>query len=62
VPDRVLTLKQWAELNALSLRTAARLIAGGDGPPILRLSNRRIGIRESDAARWQAARLRGLSA
>jgi predicted DNA-binding transcriptional regulator AlpA len=62
VPDRVLTLKQWAELNALSLRTARRLVAGSDGPPVVQLTNRRIGVRESDTAKWQAARLRGQSA
>ena len=62
VPDRVLTLKQWAALNAMSLRTAARLIRAGDGPPIIQLTSRRVGVRESDAAKWQAERMRGQSA
>jgi predicted DNA-binding transcriptional regulator AlpA len=58
-PDRVLTLDQWCELNSLGRNTAKRLIANGDGPAIVQLSPRRIGIRESDAAAWQAARIRG---
>jgi predicted DNA-binding transcriptional regulator AlpA len=58
-PDRVLTLRQFAEINSLGLRTAKRLIAAGDGPPILQLTSKRVGIRQSDAARWQAARVRG---
>jgi predicted DNA-binding transcriptional regulator AlpA len=61
-PDRVLTVAQFAEMNSLGLRTAKRLIAAGNGPPILQLTSKRIGIRETDAARWQAARLRGQSA
>ena len=58
-PDRVLTLDQWCKLNAISRTTAKRLIANGDGPRIIELAPRRIGIRESDAAAWQAARIRG---
>jgi predicted DNA-binding transcriptional regulator AlpA len=58
-PDRVLTLHQWCKINSLGHNTAKRLIANGDGPAIVQLSPRRIGIRESDAAAWQAARIRG---
>jgi hypothetical protein len=61
MPDQVFSLKQWAELNALSLRTARRLVAEGD-LPVLRLSGRRIGVRASDAAKWQAERMRGTAA
>ena len=58
-PDRVLTLDQWCKINSIGLNTGKRLIATGDGPAIVQLSPRRIGIRESDAAAWQAARIRG---
>jgi predicted DNA-binding transcriptional regulator AlpA len=58
-PSRVLTLQQFAELNALSLRTVKRLIHNGKGPRVIQLTDRRVGIREDDAAAWQAARLRG---
>jgi hypothetical protein len=38
--------------------TGRRLVKAGDGPPIIAISTRRIGIRESDAAAWLAARVR----
>jgi predicted DNA-binding transcriptional regulator AlpA len=55
--DRVLTLAQWYTLNGFSRATAQRLIARGEGPRLIRLSERRIGIRLSDHREWQAARL-----
>jgi predicted DNA-binding transcriptional regulator AlpA len=58
-PDRVLTLDQFCELNGIGRNTGKRLIATGNGPAIVQLSPRRMGIRESDAAAWQAARIRG---
>jgi predicted DNA-binding transcriptional regulator AlpA len=61
-PDRILSLRQWADINNFSLRTAQRLVDSADAPPIVQLTTRRIGIRESDAAAWQAARVRGQSA
>jgi hypothetical protein len=42
--DRVLTFRQWAALNSLGERTARRLIKLGHGPPVVQLSDRRIGI------------------
>jgi predicted DNA-binding transcriptional regulator AlpA len=55
---KVLTLKEWATLNGFSFMTAKRLIAEGDGPRIIQLSPRRVGVRVIDNARWQEARLR----
>jgi predicted DNA-binding transcriptional regulator AlpA len=56
--DRVLSLRQWCEVNGFSKATGWRMIKRGEGPPVLQLSPRRIGIRESDNARWQASRIR----
>jgi len=56
--DRVLTIKMWALANSLSFSTARRIIAEGNGPKVVRLSERRIGIRESDNRAWQDARVR----
>ena len=56
--DRVLTFHAWCEVNGFSLATGRRIVQRGEGPPILQLSPRRIGIRESDNAAWQAARAR----
>jgi predicted DNA-binding transcriptional regulator AlpA len=55
---KVLTLKQWAKLTGVSFQTAKRLIAAGDGPRIIQLSTKRIGVRMIDAARWSEQRLR----
>jgi predicted DNA-binding transcriptional regulator AlpA len=55
---RVLTVKECAQLNGISWMTLKRLIARGDGPVIIQLSPKRIGIRVIDNAKWQAARLR----
>jgi predicted DNA-binding transcriptional regulator AlpA len=56
--QRVLSLKEWAKLNGFSLMTGKRLIAAGEGPTVIQLSPRRVGVRMVDNARWQAARLR----
>jgi predicted DNA-binding transcriptional regulator AlpA len=56
--DKVLTFAQWCDLNGFSKTTGHRLIKAGEGPPVLQLSPRRIGIRESDNARWQESRTR----
>jgi predicted DNA-binding transcriptional regulator AlpA len=58
VPNRVLTLRQWAELNTLSERTARHIIASGNGPKVTQLSGRRIGIREDHNAEWLDSRVR----
>jgi len=56
--DRVLTVKESAAFAALSLSTFKRIIRAGDGPAIVKLSERRIGIREGDLTRWLAERIR----
>ena len=45
-------------MNGISERTGRRILASGDGPKTLQLSERRIGIRESDNAAWQESRIR----
>jgi predicted DNA-binding transcriptional regulator AlpA len=57
-PDRVLTFTEWCQLNSISRTTGKRLIRAGEGPRIIDLAPRRIGIRESDNAAWQASRMR----
>jgi predicted DNA-binding transcriptional regulator AlpA len=58
---KVLTLRECAQLNGISWMTLKRLIKAGDGPVIIQLSPKRIGIRVIDNAKWQAARLRSAS-
>jgi predicted DNA-binding transcriptional regulator AlpA len=56
--DKVLTFRQWCQVNGFSKATGHRLIKAGEGPSILQLSPRRIGIKESANAAWQASRAR----
>jgi predicted DNA-binding transcriptional regulator AlpA len=56
--DRVLSFLQWCAINGFSEATGRRILKSGNGPPVLQLSPRRIGIRESDNAAWQASRAR----
>ena len=52
--NRVLSFKQWCELNGFSTATGRRLLAAGKCK-FMRLSERRIGIGEDDNADFQAA-------
>jgi predicted DNA-binding transcriptional regulator AlpA len=56
--DRILTIAEFAKLNRISVTTLYRIVARGCGPKIIKLSVRRVGIRESDAVAWQDARIR----
>lgn len=49
---RILSCRATSELTGLSERTLERLRASGDGPPFLRLSERRLGYREDDVLAW----------
>jgi hypothetical protein len=60
--DRVMSLSEWAKLATLSPRTARDVIARGDGPKVVQLSNKRIGIRVCDHREWLAARTRNSTA
>jgi predicted DNA-binding transcriptional regulator AlpA len=54
----VLSFSAWCQINGISERTGRRILASGDGPKTLQLSERRIGIREIDNAAWQESRVR----
>jgi predicted DNA-binding transcriptional regulator AlpA len=56
--DRVLSFGQWCDLNNFSEPTGRRIIQRGEGPVVLQLSTRRIGVRESDNRAWQESRVR----
>jgi predicted DNA-binding transcriptional regulator AlpA len=60
--DRILSFRQWCESLGISTSTGRRLIAAGEGPPVLQLSARRLGIRMSDALAWQETRVRRIEA
>jgi hypothetical protein len=58
---RVLSFRQWCELNGFSRATGRRILAGENGPVVTQLSERRIGITVSNNAAWQASRARGVA-
>jgi hypothetical protein len=51
--NRVMSFRQWCQLNGFSYATGRRILASADGPIVLQLSANRIGIRHSDNLRWQ---------
>jgi len=55
---QVLTFAEWCELNRFSIATGNRILARGEGPPVIQLSKRRLGIRVGDNRRWQESRVR----
>jgi hypothetical protein len=57
--NRVLTLREWCEVNGFSWNTGRRLIEAGQGPVITQLSKRRIGITIANDRAWKEARARG---
>jgi len=61
-PDahRIMSFRQWCELNGISLSTGRHILGKGNGPTIIQLSARRIGISFAANAAWQASRARGV--
>lgn len=58
--DEVLTIEEWRQLNKLSARTAARILARppDQRPVITQLSERRNGITRRANRLWQQSRAR----
>ena len=52
--SRVLSFRQWCELNGISARTGRRILKSDSGPIITQLSPRRIGITLAHNAEWLA--------
>jgi hypothetical protein len=51
----VLSFLQWCGLNGFSPATGRRIIKADKGPPLIRLSERRIGITIGANREWQAS-------
>lgn len=54
--DRIRTRKQVADLLSVSTRTLTRMENRGELPPRIRITDRRVGYRESDIAAFIASR------
>jgi hypothetical protein len=57
--QRILSFRQWCTLNSISERTGRRILASGNGPAVVQLSPRRIGVRVVDNDDWQRSCERG---
>jgi hypothetical protein len=57
--DQVLSFGQWCQLNHISERTGRRILKSGNGPAVVQLSTKRIGITVGANRAWQKQRERG---
>jgi hypothetical protein len=55
--DRVMSFDDWCKLNRFSRSTGQRIVAAGNGPQFIQLSERRKGVTVGENRRWQQARL-----
>lgn len=53
---KILSKKQFAEKIGRSERHLERLISTGEGPPVIKVGVRAVGIAEDDGDRWIASR------
>jgi hypothetical protein len=51
-PYQVLSVNQWFVLADLSPSTGWKLLHSGEGPPMLRITERRYGVRVIDHQKW----------
>jgi predicted DNA-binding transcriptional regulator AlpA len=52
MPIQIITFDEAAVRGRVSRRTLNRILAKGQGPPVVRLSPRRVGFFESDFTTW----------
>lgn len=56
--DRILSFRQWCELNGISEKTGRRLVKRGEGPTVTRLTDVKIGVSVRNNRIWQESRAR----
>jgi hypothetical protein len=52
-PNQVLTIPQWCARNTYSNVAGRKFLLSGKGPPLLKLSVRRYGVRVGDDNAWK---------
>ena len=60
--DQILTFQQWCRLDSISERSGRRILNAPNGPVVVQLSTRRIGISRRANRAWLASRERGVVA
>jgi predicted DNA-binding transcriptional regulator AlpA len=58
LPDQIRSMRETAAILGVSLRQLQRMISMGDGPVVIRLSERRVGVSDADREAWVDARRR----
>jgi hypothetical protein len=56
---QVMRFREWCRLAGFSERTGRRVIASGNGPAIVQLTDKLIGVTIAADRAWKAARVRG---
>jgi hypothetical protein len=56
--DRVMSFREWCELNDISVSTGRRQCKKGEGPKLTQISDRRWGVTVRDNREWQESRKR----
>lgn len=55
--DRVMSFDDWCNLNGFSRSTGQRIVASGNGPRFIQLSEKRKGVTIGENRRWQQSRV-----
>ena len=55
--DRVMSFDDWCKLNGFSRSTGQRIVASGNGPRFIQLSEKRKGVTVGENRRWQQSRV-----
>jgi len=55
--DRVMSFDDWCKLNGFSRSTGQRIIASGQGPRFIQLSEKRKGVTIGENRLWQQSRV-----
>jgi len=56
---QVRRFREWCRLNQFSERTGRRILASGDGPAIVQLTDKIVGVTVAADRAWKASRVRG---
>jgi predicted DNA-binding transcriptional regulator AlpA len=54
--DQMISFREWCGLNDISESTGRRLIASGQAPRFVRISEKRISVTRGENRRWRQSR------
>ena len=56
--QRIMSFKRWCLLNDFSVATGRRILASGNGPETIQVTDKKIGVSVAADAAWKASRVR----